>query len=46
MMITAVRVVGLSGTMATEGPLWEERLVRRIDIYPEYRMRDDFEGGS
>jgi L-rhamnonate dehydratase len=43
--ITAVRVLRLVGTMRTSAPLWEERLVRPIDIYPEYRRRDDFEGG-
>ncbi|HEY1932864.1 MAG TPA: hypothetical protein VGG99_12695 [Acetobacteraceae bacterium] len=46
MPITAVRVLRLSGTLQTDGPCWEERLVRPIDIYPEYRMRDDFEGGE
>jgi len=45
MRITAVRVLELYGTMPTDGPFWEERLVRPIDIYPEYRVRDDFEGG-
>ncbi|HTB43687.1 MAG TPA: hypothetical protein VK741_08685 [Acetobacteraceae bacterium] len=45
MQITAVRVLRLCGTMQTAGPFWEERLVRPIDIYPEYRVRDDFEGG-
>lgn len=45
MHITAVRVLELHGTMFTEGRLWEERLVRPIDIYPDYRQRDDFEGG-
>ena len=45
MKITAVRVLELHGTMITNGPFWEERLVRPIDIYPEYRLRDDFEGG-
>src|SRR5258706_6571936 len=45
MRITAVRLFRLTGTMETNGPLWEERLVRPIDIYPEYRARDDFEGG-
>jgi L-alanine-DL-glutamate epimerase-like enolase superfamily enzyme len=45
MQITAVRVLRLRGTMQTGGVLWEERLVRPIDIYPEYRARDDFEGG-
>jgi len=46
MKITAVRVLRLLGTMQTDGPFWEERLVRPIDIYPEYRDRDDFEGGA
>ena len=46
MKVTAVRVLRLSGTMPTDAPFWEERLVRPIDIYPEYRRRDDFEGGS
>jgi L-rhamnonate dehydratase len=45
MRITAVRILELHGTMHTDGPFWEERLVRPIDIYPEYRYRDDFEGG-
>ncbi|MBV8615194.1 MAG: hypothetical protein JOY66_15715 [Acetobacteraceae bacterium] len=46
MRITAVRILRLTGTMRTEGPFWEERLVRPIDIYPEWRVRDDFEGGE
>lgn len=46
MKITAVRLLRLRGTMPTEGPFWEERLVRPIDIYPDYRARDDFEGGT
>jgi len=46
MQITAVRLRRLSGTMETDAPLWEERLVRPIDIYPEYRVRQDFEGGE
>jgi L-rhamnonate dehydratase len=45
MKITAVRLLRLCGTMRTDGPFWEERLVRPIDIYPEYRLRNDFEGG-
>jgi L-rhamnonate dehydratase len=45
MRITAVRLFRLTGTMETEGPFWEERLVRPIDIYPHYRIRNDFEGG-
>jgi L-rhamnonate dehydratase len=46
MKITAVRLRRVRGTMATQGSYWEERLVRPIDIYPEYRARDDFEGGE
>ena len=45
MRITAVRVLEVRGTLPTDGPFWEERLVRPVDIYPEYRVRDDFEGG-
>ncbi len=45
MRITAVRLFRLTGTMETQGPFWEERLVRPIDIYPHYRIRNDFEGG-
>lgn len=44
MKITAVRLRQLRGTLPTKGPFWEERLVRPIDVYPEYRVRDDFEG--
>lgn len=46
MKITAVRLRRLRGTMPTSAPFWEERLVRPIDIYPEYRARQDFEGGE
>ncbi|WP_428485903.1 enolase C-terminal domain-like protein [Rhodopila sp.] len=46
MKITAVRLRKLRGTMPTSGSFWEERLVRPIDIYPEYRARQDFEGGQ
>jgi L-rhamnonate dehydratase len=46
MKITAVRLRKVRGTMPTSGPFWEERLVRPIDVYPEYRTRQDFEGGQ
>ncbi len=46
MKITSVRVRRLRGTMETDGPFWEERLVRPVDIYADYRARDDFEGGE
>ena len=44
MKITAVRLRRLRGTLPTQGRFWEERLVRPIDVYPEYRNRDDPEG--
>jgi L-rhamnonate dehydratase len=37
MKITGLRYVRLKGTLDYSGPLGEERLVRPIDIYPEYR---------
>ncbi len=45
MRITAVRLRRLTGTLPTHGDIWEERLVRPLDIYDEYRHRNDFEGG-
>ena len=45
MKITAVRLRKVRGTIPMSRPFWEERLVRPIDIYPEYRARQDFEGG-
>ena len=39
MKITAVRVFELCGTMEHEGTFWEERLVRPVDIYPEFKAR-------
>jgi L-rhamnonate dehydratase len=46
MQITKVRVRRLTGTVATEGPMWQERLVRPIDIYPEHRAAFRPEGGE
>ncbi|MBC7237185.1 MAG: mandelate racemase/muconate lactonizing protein [Chloroflexi bacterium] len=37
MKITGLRYVTIRGTWEYGGPLGEERLVRPIDIYPEYR---------
>ena len=37
MKIVKVELRELNGTLKTEKPFWEERLVRPIDIYPEYR---------
>jgi L-rhamnonate dehydratase len=45
MLITAVRLRRLTGTIPTRADFWEERLVRPIDIYDEYRHRSDYEGG-
>lgn len=46
MKITAVRVRRVAGTMTTDGPFWEERLCRPVDIYPAYRAQGMFEGGE
>lgn len=46
MKITNVRVRKLTGTMATAGRWWEERLVRPIDIYPEHRADPADDGGA
>ena len=45
MLITAIRLRRVTGTLPTSGALWEERLVRPIDVYTEYRYRQDYEGG-
>jgi L-rhamnonate dehydratase len=45
MLITAVRLRRVTGTVATKSDFWEERLARPIDIYEEYRHRQDYEGG-
>ncbi|GAA3107739.1 L-lyxonate dehydratase [Pseudonocardia yunnanensis] len=45
MIISEVRLRRLTGTMPTDGDYWEDRLVRPLDVYPEYRSRDDHEGG-
>ncbi len=46
MKIKHVRVRRLTGTVATDGRMWEDRLVRPIDIYPEYRKAGMGEGGE
>jgi L-alanine-DL-glutamate epimerase-like enolase superfamily enzyme len=45
MKISKITVRRLTGTVPTEGPMWEERLVRPIDIYPDYR-RDPWRHGG
>jgi L-rhamnonate dehydratase len=44
--IAEVKVRRVHGTIETEGRFWEERLVRPIDIYPEYRKQGPTEGGE
>ena len=46
MKITGVRVRHLSGIMPTNGLFWEQRLLRPIDVYPEYRRQGVVEGGE
>ena len=46
MKITKVRIRRLYGILATNGPFWEERHARPIDIYPEYRDQKLHEGGT
>lgn len=46
MKIAKVNIRRLCGTMDTDGPFWEERLVRPIDIYPSYRRQPAWEGGE
>ena len=45
MKITSVRLRRVTGTMPTCQDVWEDRLVRPLDVYDEYRGRPDFEGG-
>ncbi|MFT7837903.1 enolase C-terminal domain-like protein [Saccharothrix sp. BKS2] len=45
MRIADVRLRRLEGVLPTDGDLWEQRLVRPLDVYPEYRDREDHEGG-
>ncbi len=45
MKITRLRVRRVTGTMATERPMWEDRLVRPVDIYPAFR-RDPWRTGG
>src|SRR5471030_456110 len=45
MKIIDVRLRQVEGVLPTENNIWEERLARPLDIYAEYRDRDDHEGG-
>ena len=42
MKIDKVSFRTLRGTMPTDGPFWEERLLRPIDIYAEFRRQGPF----
>ena len=45
MKITSVRLRRVTGIFETEGPFWEERLARPLDIYADYRgARGDWGG--
>ncbi|MEL6963954.1 MAG: enolase C-terminal domain-like protein, partial [Pseudomonadota bacterium] len=46
MKIKAVRVREIEGVMPTDGSFWEERLLRPIDIYPDYRKEMPPWGGE
>jgi L-alanine-DL-glutamate epimerase-like enolase superfamily enzyme len=37
MKITRIRLRELTGSFAFDGPFWEERLIRPIDVYPEFK---------
>ena len=42
MKIDRVSFRTLRGTMPTDGPFWEERLLRPIDVYDEFRRQGPF----
>jgi L-alanine-DL-glutamate epimerase-like enolase superfamily enzyme len=45
--ITDVRFLEVTGTVPhTDGEFWEERLIRPIDIYPEYGLSPDLPSGQ
>ena len=46
MKITKVRVRQVTGTLRSAEKFWEERLVRPIDIYPDYRKQPPLEIGG
>src|SRR4051794_27066923 len=40
MKITKIRLRELTGTLQhPDGPFWEERLIRPVDVYPEYHAQ-------
>ena len=44
--IAQLTIRRLRSVVDWDGPFWEERLVRPIDIYPEYRKQSIWEGGE
>lgn len=44
--IAQLSIRRLQRVIETDGPFWEERLVRPIDIYPEYRKQSIWEAGE
>ncbi|MDP6504935.1 MAG: enolase C-terminal domain-like protein [Planctomycetota bacterium] len=42
MKISGIRFLEVKGTMKTDGPMGEERLVRPVDIYPEFRAQASY----
>ncbi|MEC7837596.1 MAG: enolase C-terminal domain-like protein [Chloroflexota bacterium] len=50
MKITKVKIRNLQGSFKSNGVFWEDRLVRPIDIYPEYAIQghenDNFQTGD
>jgi L-rhamnonate dehydratase len=44
--IAQLSIRRLQRVIETDGPFWEERLVRPIDIYPEYRKQSISEDGE
>lgn len=45
MKIENIKLRELNGTLKTKGTFWEERLVRPVDIYPEYRKQSFYNTG-
>jgi L-rhamnonate dehydratase len=39
MKITGLKLRELTGTLEHEGEFWEERLIRPVDVYPEYKAQ-------
>ena len=37
MKIAELRLVQVAGTLPFAGEFWEERLIRPIDVYPEFK---------